>query len=110
MNLRAALRDIKALVRAAKAEPMFVRIANGPEGLSEDDGIVASVLYEREAGESRDAFWSRLRRIAYEKGAPVYFIGSGERAPRPTLEEPRQDGQTIEIGATVQIGGVPPSP
>jgi hypothetical protein len=49
-----------------------------------------------------------LRRIACEKGAPVYSIGSGERGAEPTFEEP-QDGQTIEIGATVQ-GGVPPSP
>jgi hypothetical protein len=87
---------------------MFVRIVNDPEGMSEDDGMVAGVPYERELGESREAFWSRLRSIACGKGAPVYFIGSGERGPPPTLKEP-QDGQTIEIGATVQ-DGVPPSP
>jgi hypothetical protein len=26
--------------------------------------------------------------MACEKGAPVYFIGSGERGPRPTFEQP----------------------
>jgi hypothetical protein len=101
MNLKAALREIGAVVRAAKPEPMLVVIENDPEGMSEEDGIVAGVPYEREVDESREAFWSRLRRIACKKGAPVYFIGSGERRPRSTLEEPRQDGQTIEIGATM---------
>jgi hypothetical protein len=102
------LREIKAAVSTARPEPMFVVIENDPEGMSEDDGMVAGVPYEREAGEAREAFWSRLRGIAREKGAPVYFIGSGERGPPATLEEPCQDGQTIEIGAAVQ-GGVPPS-
>jgi hypothetical protein len=31
-----ALREIKAVVRTAKPEPMFVRIENDPEGTSED--------------------------------------------------------------------------
>jgi hypothetical protein len=59
---------------------MFVMIENDPEGMSEDDGTVAGVPYEREAGESRGAFWSWLRQ-----------------------------GETIEIGATVH-DGVPPGP
>jgi hypothetical protein len=76
-SLRAALREIKTVVRAAQPEPVFVTIVNDPEGMSEDDGMVADVLYERQAGESREAFWSRLCRIAGEKGARICILGSG---------------------------------
>jgi hypothetical protein len=88
------LREIDAVVRPAKPEPMFLRIANDPGG-DERGRRHGGGPYKREVGESREAFWSRLRHIGCEKGAPIFFVGSGERVPPPTLEEPRQ-GETIE--------------
>jgi hypothetical protein len=98
-NLRAALREIKAVVRTAKPEPMFVMIENDPEGMSEDDGMVAGTPYEREVGESREAFWSRLRSIACEKGTPVYFVGRAGCQADARRASPRGDHRNRGHGA-----------
>jgi hypothetical protein len=75
---------------------MFVVIEGDPEGMGEDDGMVGGVSYTRQADESLEAFRERLRRVACEQGAVLYFTGVGA-SRRRSVHALRVDGQTVEI-------------